>query len=396
MLDDRCFTRVHCGFLKRISGIRAAFFKYILLLFDRTKRIKHMTYSDIYSSLINLYGRASSFLPFGWALPPIRASIEITYKCNLKCKMCFQVIERKENIRRAEMSPEEIKKIIDQMPPQTLITLTGGEPFSRNRILEIISHATRNHRCNLVTNGTMISQESARHIVKSGVMAVGISLDGTGELHDSIRGIRGAFEKTITGIQRIQDEKKKAGRKFPLIDVKMVVLQENISHILDIYNLCQELSIDFFTVSALKGSAIQLSPPILDAIPPLLYNTVLKVDKGFDVDLLSRQLDKILEKKDAIQVRFYPGNLSSRFKDYYTNRIQLDDYFPCYSPWMSFNVSPYGEVFPCLSLNVGNIKEQSLRQIWNGQKMRDFRRQLKKNTLYQACHGCCNLRFKKK
>ena len=350
-----------------------------------------MDNSSIYNFLINKYGDLSSFLPFGYALPPIRATIEITYKCNLCCKMCYQQSERNKKIK--EMDKDDIKKVIDQMLPKTLISLTGGEMFTRNYIFEIINYATKRHVCNIVTNATLINKEIAKKIVRSGIVLIGVSIDGIEPTHNSIRGIKNAYEKSIKGIELIQKEKERQNKKFPQIDIKTVILPDNTKELYEIYKLAEKVSADYLTISVLKGSDIQLSPPVLDHISPSLFRKNNKICK-LNVNLLKQQINKIVDSQGTVKLRFYPGNLSKQLESYFKGRINNKDYYSCTYPWVAFNVSPHGDVFPCISLKVGNIKEQKLDKIWNGKKMRSFRLQLRKHRVFSACQGCCNLWFK--
>jgi radical SAM protein with 4Fe4S-binding SPASM domain len=160
--------------------------------------------------------------------------------------------------------------------------------------------------------------------------------------------------------------------------------------------MAKQLKANFFTVSVLKGSPIQLSPPIVDNLRNNDYSYCYPNDPSFDSYLLKKQLSKILKETSGPQIRFYPGNLDSHLLTFYQNEFRADSYYPCYFPWSAFNISPHGDVFPCLALKVGNIREQSLNQIWNGSKMRTFRVKLKKNKIFPACNGCCNLWMKNK
>jgi len=353
-----------------------------------------MDYSEFYDQVINFYGKIASKLPFGYALPPIRTTIEITYCCNLQCSMCYQIRERKDKKLRLELKASEIKKVIDQMPPKTLISLTGGEILTKNYVLDLVNYACRSHNCNLVTNGTLIDEDMAQKLVKTKVFLIGISLDGLGNVHNKIRGVKGAFEKAVAGIKLIQKEKAKLKKRKPLIDIKTVILPENVSQLYKLYWLCRQLKVNFLTISVLKGSAIQLSPPVLETISENDFHSFFKTKGLVNPQILQRQLEMIFQDKSEVKVRFYPGNLGQRVKEYYTDKIKISDYFPCIFPWTAFNISPYGDIFPCIALNVGNIREKSLWQIWNGQKMRQFRQKLKKHQVFPACQGCCNLWLK--
>lgn len=353
-----------------------------------------MDTASLYDNLVNIYGRVSAGLPGGWALPPIRCTLETTYSCNLRCKMCFQKEERRRQ-RRREMSEGEMKGVIDQMPPKTLITLTGGEIFTRPYALNLVDYITRNHTCNLITNATLINKKIARRIVRSGVLAMGVSIDGVGRVHDGIRGISGTFERAVEGIRLIQEEKVRQRKKFPLIDIKTVILPENANNIYQLYQLANSLKVNYLTISCLKASPLQFSPPIRKKIPENAYGHYWKVGRNFKPGLIEKQMRLVKGDKGSVKVRFYPAGLDRRLGEYYTNCINpQEDYEPCYFPWLGLNISPDGDVYPCISGKVGNIRGGSLNQIWNGQEMRTFRKKLKKARVFPACQGCCYLEFK--
>jgi MoaA/NifB/PqqE/SkfB family radical SAM enzyme len=352
-----------------------------------------MNYSKLYNRFTGLYGKTSFFLPLGFALPPIRITFELTYGCNLRCQMCYQRVERRK-MRRGELKGQEIKKIIDQMLPQTLITLTGGEPFVRKDTLEIIENASRRHYVNIITNGTLINMKITQRLIKSNLTLMGVSIDGLEKTHDKIRGVKGAFEKAIAGIELIQKEKQKQKKKFPLIDIKTTILPENLNQLYQIYRLAQGLEADYLTLSVLRGEACLISPPVLRTVRLSDYRTLPRVNEKFNVEVLEEELKKILNEKSPVQLRFYPQGLERRIENYYFQKISPQSYFPCYFPWISPFISPYGDVFPCLTLNMGNLKKQSLYKIWNGERFRQFRLKLKKAKVFPVCQGCCNLLLK--
>lgn len=353
-----------------------------------------MNYSELYNLFINSYGWFSSKLPFGYALPPIRATIEITYDCNLHCQMCYLNPIKNKNGEKEEISVDQIQEVINKMPPKTLIGLTGGEIFTKPYIFDLINYAAKNHYCNIVTNGTLINQSIAKRIVASKVLVIGISIDGPEKIHDQIRGRKGSFRQSLNAIKLIVAEKKRQKKHNPKIDVKIVILPENYQHLWTIYELCQSLGVDFFTLSVLKTSPIQLSPPVLPVIPESFYKNLKQPNEKIDIKILAKQINRIEKNKSRVKIRFYPRKLSARLQDYYSGKTNILDYSSCTFPWTSFNISPKGDLFPCISLGVGNIKDQSLRSIWNNKKMRSFRQKLKRNKVFPACHGCCNLWFR--
>lgn len=355
-----------------------------------------MNYSWLFKKIMNSYGGLSAALPHGFALPPMHAIIEVTYGCNLRCKMCYQQELRKKSLRlNQELTTTEIKSIIDWMLPKTLITLTGGELFtrffSRKDALEIIKYCSRNHYCNIITNAALINKEIAQCLVNSKVTLVGVSIDGIGKTHDEIRRVKGTFDRAIESIKLIQKIKKRSSRKFPLIDLKTVILKENLNEITKLYQLCRKLDVDYFTLSVAKPDETIVMPPVVDSIPQKDFYRFPRVKDVLPFNTIVKQLKAISQIGSSKPLlRFYPENIDSKLKEYYTNDLSTKNYTDCTFPWRTLGVSPFGDVFPCYQVKMGNIRQEKLSQIWNGRKFKKFRADLRKNGIFPGCNGCCN------
>ena len=137
---------------------------------------------------------------------------ELTKRCNLNCAHCRA--EADDTEYTGELETASIKRIIDEISSHysPILVLTGGEPLYRKDIFEIASHASgKGLRTALATNGTLINESIAAEIKKSGIMRASISIDGsTASLHDTFRGVPGAFDGAIGGARLL----KKAGVEF--------------------------------------------------------------------------------------------------------------------------------------------------------------------------------------
>ena len=105
------------------------------------------------------------FLKSGYSFPAWHYYLEVTRRCNLRCKMC-QYIDWLENtpIREqmeGELSTQEWLNVIDQIPRFSLITFTGGETFVRKDFMEILTHASKKARTHFISNTTMLPEERA-------------------------------------------------------------------------------------------------------------------------------------------------------------------------------------------------------------------------------------------
>lgn len=340
--------------------------------------------SKLYNKSMNLHAALPYFFLKSKAFPPLRVSIMLTYKCNLSCKMCFQIEIRKSDDHIKELSYEEVINIIDQMHPNTLITLTGGEPFVRTDISEIIKYACKKNFCNILTNATLLDEKDIILLIENKVKLLGISLDGLYEVHDSIRGVKGSFDKTISSIKLIQKYKKLYKKKYPLIDIKVMILKENISEIYKIVQLASELNVDFITLSIPFGKYPFNPKSVRDINQFMKTGEWGEFKEFYKID----NLDKINKFKDKIKIRFYPEiNIEQE-----NILFSPDNFSPCKLPWSHFWISPIGEVFPCLPYLIGNVRDNTLKELLNCKSFKDFRNCVKSHGIIEGCYGCCYLK----
>ena len=135
--------------------------------------------------------------------PPFMVSYSITQKCNLKCKHCYS--DSVDQPAPEELTTKEACRLIDDLSNWGigLLIIDGGEPLCREDFLDIVRYAsTKGIRTTVGSNGTLIDETMARKMLDAGVMAVAISVDGAdAKIHDSFRGVNGAFEQTLKGIE---------------------------------------------------------------------------------------------------------------------------------------------------------------------------------------------------
>jgi MoaA/NifB/PqqE/SkfB family radical SAM enzyme len=168
--------------------------------------------------------------------PPFMVSYSITQKCNLKCKHCYS--ESVDQAAPDELSTEEAFRLIDDLSRWGigLLIIDGGEPLCREDLLDIVRYtSSKGIRTTIGSNGTLIDEEIATKMRDVGVMAVAISIDGADAVtHDSFRGVNGAFEKTLKGIEACRN----TGLPFQL---NMVIRKNNLSQLEDMLRLAVDL-----------------------------------------------------------------------------------------------------------------------------------------------------------
>lgn len=187
------------------------------------------------------YGRMSSKLPshllqFSKDKRPV-VVWNITRRCNLKCVHCYA--HAKDLSFKNELSTKEGKVLLDDLSQfgVPVILFSGGEPTIRKDLPELAAYAvSKGMRAVISTNGTLISQEMARILKEIGLSYVGISIDGMEEINDRFRGVKGAFNAALKGIENCKDAGIKVGLRF-------TINKFNADEIQKIFKLLEDMEI---------------------------------------------------------------------------------------------------------------------------------------------------------
>jgi radical SAM protein with 4Fe4S-binding SPASM domain len=347
-----------------------------------------------FSSLYSLLGDLHSFVPFtlgsSRALPPLFVQIEVTHRCNAGCPMCYQ--NDKLGIDD-ELTLEEIKQIIDQLPPWCVLSLTGGEPFTRKDFPSILEYGLKKRKCTILTNASLVTDSDIEMMVDNKLLLMAVSLDGIGETHDGIRKMPGLFDKAVEMIKKVQAKKKERNTLFPLLDIKTVILKENLGQLYEILELADRLSADFVTFSVPRSMDNLYSAPYREDIREICQSAPAYPRLEDDeLDLLMEQISRIRRYSGKTKVRFYPANMLNErtLGKFYRQELSPQNFQACMLPWSRMSISPHGDVYPCLSYLVGNVRQESLSRIWNGYRFREFRKRLERKRISDFCLGCCN------
>jgi radical SAM protein with 4Fe4S-binding SPASM domain len=210
-------------------------------------------------------------------------------RCNLHCIHCYS--ESQDKAYPDEASLEEGKALIDQLADfgVPVLLLSGGEPLYRPDILELATYATsKGLRTVLSTNGNLITREKAEEIKKANVSYVGVSLDGIGAVHDTFRGVKGTFQKSLEGIEHCHAAGVKAGLRFTLT-------RHNCHQLGDIFDLIEEKGIQrvcfyhlVYVGRGRKRSRIALAPEETRDLMDLIFQRSQELfDKGLKTEVLT-------------------------------------------------------------------------------------------------------------
>ena len=312
---------------------------------------------------------------------PISAVFWITHKCNSKCLMC-NVWNSKDN---NEMELDVFEKAFKDstiLRRVNLFSFTGGEPFLKKDLIEFVKTIQKYSipkEIRFVTNGLCTSKivSDMQKVLKlSGncVYNIKLSLDGIGETHDSIRGIRGNYDKVIELIKELEVLNKKYPSKFSL-SIGFTATSRNYKELNRVLSLSKEKNLGFFYKPVMVAKK-------LDAEENSLYLTNDQKDylKGHHKNIFERI--KTMRYNENISYKLYYQYLEK----YHDNPSRI---IPCYAASASFHIAANWDVFSCIKLNhvIGNIKHKSFDEVWKGREAKEFRKSIKKSKCHCLCSG---------
>ncbi len=356
----------------------------------------------LYDALQRMYSEAPyRAFKSGRAFPAWHYTFEVTRRCNLRCRMC-QYISYLENVsgkeqREGELTTDEWLRVIDETGPFSFITFTGGEPLLRPDFFQLLAHASRKRRTHYITNATLLNEDAAtdsvacapRRLGGRGLNFIGVSLEGPGEIHDSIRQQPGAFERASAGIQTLNAARTQAGKTCPLVHITTVIQQTNIATLRHLPEV----------VASVGGDVLNLVTETrmhdLEGLGERPYGAFKAEDIAWP-RIERKALEQALNDTEAaahqhgVEIR-WPRMPRIELLRYYEGAADVRDY-TCRSPWNTLIVGRTGDVYPCWLIKIGNVREHTMKALWNAETTRRFR-QACRTGLFPICPGCCFIEY---
>ncbi|NIM47630.1 MAG: radical SAM protein [Candidatus Aenigmarchaeota archaeon] len=306
---------------------------------------------------------------------PMNITISVSYKCNSRCRTCNVWRKISEELVLKEW--DEVFRSLGRTP--FWFTVSGGEPFLRKDLVEIVKSIYKNCRpgvINIPTNGLLYNQipQKVKEIVKNcpkSQIIVNLSIDGIREKHDAIRGIPGNFDKAMRTYRALKK------LKYPnfTLGIHTVISKFNVDKIPKIYQYLIKLKPDSY-VTEIAEERVELGTDGLDITP-----SQEKYSKA--IDFLIKELKK-RKFKDI-------SKITQSFRtEYYQNvkRILRDksQVIPCYAGIASAQIAPNGDVWSCcIRVDVlGNLKENDFdfKKIWFSKRADEIRKDIKSKKCY--------------
>ncbi|NLG16595.1 MAG: radical SAM protein [Fibrobacter sp.] len=281
-------------------------------------------------------------------------SIIVTYRCNAKCTMCdcFNDPTRPE---------EEISlKTIEKLPNLTFANITGGEPFIRKDIEEIVSIIKEKAERIVISSNGYFSERIISLFKKHPDIGIRISIEGLPKSNDTIRGIKDGFDRGLRTLLRLVD----AGIKD--VGFGMTVQEGNAQDLIDLYNLSDHMGMEFATATLHNSFYFRKTDNVINN----------KEDVAMAFEDLVKKLLKSKSPKKWFRAYFNHGLIN-----YIYGNPRL---LPCDMARNGFFLDPFGDILPCngmeQKMSMGNLNTHTWEEIWNSEQARSVRASVKKCT----------------
>jgi len=309
---------------------------------------------------------------------PMNFTISVSYRCNSRCKTC-NVWQRPND----DFNLEEYDKTFASIGRDAYwFTFSGGEPTLRKDLPEMVGAAYRHCRpgiINIPTNGIQDKIipgriERVLQAAPTSDVIINLSLDGVGEKHDIVRGVKGNFERamrTYAGLKALKGRYK----NFTL-GVHTVISNFNVDEFDTIYAFVRdELKPDSF-ISEIAEERVELDTVGMGITPPIQrYQPVIE------------RLQEGIHKAEFNGV----SRITQAFRDRYYDIVKRTlaekrQVIPCLAGVASAQIAPNGDVWTCCirAESVGNLREHNydFKSTWNTARANELRRSIKAGECY--------------
>lgn len=277
----------------------------------------------------------------------LNGTVIVTYRCNARCTMCnrYKCPSKPDE----EISLETIKKL----PKMYFTNITGGEPFIREDLPEIVRELyKKSDRIVISTNG-FFTDRIIKLCEEFPNVGIRISIEGLEETNNKIRGLDDGFNKGYSTLKKLVE------MKHPDVGFGMTVQDANAKDLVSLYDLSNELDMEFATASLHNSFYFVEAKNII--------KDRMMVAKEFE-DLVNKLLQSNSPKK------WFRAYFNHGLINYIFGQKRL---LPCDMAFDTFFIDPYGDVMPCNGTKdkqvMGNLNDCTWDELWNSEQAEKVR-----------------------
>ncbi|MEK6563872.1 MAG: radical SAM/SPASM domain-containing protein [Candidatus Omnitrophota bacterium] len=310
---------------------------------------------------------------------PLHLVFFVTSKCSFHCNHCYYW--HRINQERIELSLDEIEKIVNHLSSILSVSFTGGEPFLRKDLHEIVKLFLIYCKPRYIqfptnaffTNEIISTIEKILKIPSSAKVIINVSVDGEAQLHDKIRGVRGAFSVCMQTIKRL----KELQRIYPRLSIYTATtcMSTNQNKLNQLFSfIVNNIKPDNIGINLIRGNL--KSPEIKDVD---INNYI-----GFRDNKIKymKNKGKSFQEKVIFTKEMLESELISKIF------IKKKYLIPCYAGSLFGIINEVGEVYPCImkAESMGSLRSEKigydLNKIWLSQEAEGIRKEIKKEKCF--------------
>jgi len=332
---------------------------------------------------------------------PQTVSLTVTNACNLRCRMCGQWSEegylRAPARRREEMGLADWKRVVDELAAHNVasVLLRGGEVFLYPDIIPLLDYLHgKGMFVSIDTNGTQLTRYAA-DLVRIGKLHLTVSVDGPEEMHDAVRGVKGAFRRLREGLAALAEEEKRSGTTlsksitFTISPYSYPGLGRlpAIARGLGIGSIC---IVAYYFVPQAVGDAYAEELRTRFGVEGFSWRGFHHEESGVDVELFLRELRAYREGLGAITDYPYFPMAEDEYRTWFGDATTPVGSPECGNVERLIDIQPSGDANFCVDFpdyGIGNVRESSIAEIWNGPRAEAFREYRRTQPL-AVCARC--------
>ncbi|MFW9864610.1 MAG: radical SAM protein [Candidatus Thorarchaeota archaeon] len=312
-----------------------------------------------------------------------------SFDCNLNCYMCL--VRHMKGRKIPKMSMEQIK---EGFKDAKVLFHLGGEPWVNKDMMEIVEYFDSQDVNQIMsTNGTQVSKEVVEKLAKlKNFVNIQVSLNAPDDLDGKIRGVPKAYEKSIEAIRMLVD----AGLSTW---IHCTIVNENVDILADMVKIGAELgvgAVNFIFGHVITEEQIESSKTLMKKwIGEDVEINGAVVDISYSEEQLINSINAAKEegKNSGVQVMFFSKLFGDHPEIYWRGTLREQEQPICQltlMPPMTPNIGPDGSVYNCpyIVKSFGNINEMPLKEIWDSEQIRAFRRGMINDKLLPICTRC--------
>jgi MoaA/NifB/PqqE/SkfB family radical SAM enzyme len=333
---------------------------------------------------------------------PQTISFTITNACNLRCKMCGQwsdegYMHKNSPAQKKLLTLTDWKRLTDEIASHNIssVIIRGGEPFLFPGIIELLRYInSKGIFISIDTNGTLV-KKFASEIVRIGKMHLTFSVDGTEEIHDKVRGLKGCFKIIKESIESLIEAEKNSQNKISR-GICFTISPYSIKALGKMPDVARSLSVNTLVIVPYYYVPLEVGDNYEKELKSKFNSTAFSWQgfhhegSGINFKDFIEELHKYKDSLDGIYDYPYLKLSEEEYHEWFSNTSTLIGSPLCSNTEKLIDIQPDGSANFCVDFpdfSFGNVRDSTIETLWNSERAEQFR-DYRRKKLLPVCYRC--------